>query len=166
MVDQPQQQECQDDRETTHEQRQRGGDESAKHPEGEQQQDREGEHLGALKIGRGRFVDLVERHVVAAEAHAAAGELGAHPFHGMGGVFAVGEGGEHEREAAVTRDELRQVRIRSCPPTGPRTGTGPPNGPPVVDRALEARLGCQQCGHVCALALRGGVCAHVSPAGH
>ena len=75
LVDHPQQQERRNNREAADEQRQHRRDEPAKDPEGEQQQDREGECLGAFQPGDDLLVDFVERDVVAAEAHAAAGQL-------------------------------------------------------------------------------------------
>ncbi len=148
LVDEAKEEEGEDDRKAPHEQREGGGDKAAEDPEGEQEKDREGEHLRALEIGGGGFVDLVEGDVVAAEAHAATGDLGADVFDRTGGVVAVGERGEHEREVAVAGDEQREVGLR------------------VVDRPLEAGLGGKQREHAGALTLRDGIGASVSPTRH
>ncbi len=150
-VDQPQTKEGEHDGKAADQQRQRGGDKSAEHPEGQQQQDREGQHLRALQVGRGGFVDLLEGDVAAAEAHACSRSR-AHTSDGSGGGFAVGERGQHEREPPVAGDQLGQVAGRA--------------GRPVVESALEARLARQQRGHPGAPALGGRLAANVAGARH
>ena len=153
VVDHAQQQERDHDRKSPDQQRQRGGDQSAEDPEGEQQQNRDCEGLGAFEVGGGAFVDFVEGDVVAAEAHAAAGQLGAQMGDRGGRAVLRGECGQHEREAAVARDKRGQVR----------------GG--VVELALEAGLGGQQRRHPPRLARgRGGdrssAGQHVAGGGH
>ena len=80
MIDQAQSQECEHDREPADEQWQRGGDQPAEHPEREQQQNRDGQRLGAFEVRGGAFVDFVVGDVVATEPHTAAGELGMDVF--------------------------------------------------------------------------------------
>ena len=95
-----------------------------------------------------RLLISSEGDVVAAQAHAAAGQLRAHVIDGRGGAIARRERGQHERLAAVARDELGQVRGR------------------VVERALEAGLAGQQRGHARGLARRRRVAANVAAARH
>ena len=100
-----------------------GRDQAAEHPKREQQQDREGEQLGALQIGGGAVVDFVERHVWPPKRTPAARELRAHVCDRRRGLFLRGERRQHHasrgrRARRATAGGWRGSRARAESPSG------------------------------------------------